>query len=443
MQAVGHGDGKSTETAMQRPRVIVVGGMDFNIPDEMRKRFEIVKHLEQKVNRVDRVPEADYVFVISDFVSHTMVDIVKHMAKVPVVYLRTGWSHMKLELERRSILPPEIPEAAEEPARPVAVEKKGPEATGLSEDELWDVYKKDIIAAAKGALKPRELVGEEDLLEILGDLVGIPKEELRPLLVRLHMGGVLDQPKDKVWCLMIGDDGFVSGKNMPEEGVGTKKTVRRHRPAGEGEDRAKKIAGLRMGPYPTLAALAREMLKYEEFQFEGRPMSMEGCRQVIKRAIELKIVDDTHEKIYVDYNAEVHLKRISPAEPEELTPVEQPPLSDEGKLEKSAEEAYAYYQSLRPAEITKEMAEKAWRVIIDEVRSTKRHIATILENSRIEWLADKNIICCLVPQEYSVYMRQLESTENWGLISSITRNRFGNSVVVRFLLDNSMSKGRV
>lgn len=431
---------------MERPRVIIVGGMDMNIPDELRKRFEIVKHLEQQTNRVDRLPEADYIFVISDFVSHTIVDVVKHKARLPIVYLTRGWSHMKTELERRSILPPDSPEAAEEPARqPDQKQKEAPGATGLSNDDLWELYGKELKQAVTQTLKPRELIAEEDLLDILSDLIGIPKEELRnlkvdgdPFLEKFHMWGLIDMPKEKVWCLMMGDDGFACGKDMPEEKISGRKATRRHRPAGEGEERALKMSGLRMGPYLTAAELAREMMKYEEFHLEGRPLSTQSLRKIIQRATELKIVDDTHEKLYVDHKDNVVLKRVEAAVPEELEPVDQPPLSEEGKLEKQLEES----RPLRPADITKGQAEQYWRVVVDRIRGSKPQITAILGNSRIEWLAGNGILVCLVPQQYSIYMRQLDSTENWGLISSVVRETFGISVVVRFVQDNSVTKGK-
>lgn len=438
---------------MQRPRVIIVGGMDFNIPDELKKRFEIVKHLEQKVNRVDRVPEADFIFVISDFVSHTMVNVVKHMAKVPVVYLTRGWAHMKTELERRSILPPETPEAAEEPARQAEEPQKDSHPkTGLSNDDLWEQYGEKVKQAIKAALKPKELVREEDLLEIVADLVGLHKDELRsicpkggedPILNYYTMHGLLGQPQEGIYCLLVGSDGFACGKDMPEEKLNSKRTTRRHRPAGEAEERAKKIAGLRMGPYLTASELCREMMKYEEFHQEGHPLSMETLRRLIRRAIELKIVDDTHAKLFVDHRDDVVLKRTETPVPEELLPVEEPPLSDEGKTEKADEELMAQVRATHTDQITKEIAERLWKDVVDEVRTTKPHIATILYNSRIEWMGERSILCCLVPQEYSIYMRQLDDTANWGLISSIARTRFGSSVVVRFLLDNSMTKGKV
>lgn len=436
---------------MQRPRVIVVGGMDFNIPDELKQRFEIVKHLEQKVNRVDRVPECDYIFVISDFVSHTMVNVVKHMARVPVVYLARGWAHMKTELERRSILPPDTPEAAEEPARqPEEPQKQSHPTTGLSNTELWEQYGEKVKQALKAALKPKELVAEKELLEIVGDLVGLHPNELqsiRPkdrddtILTYYTMNGLLDQPKEGFFCLMVGDDGFQHGKDMPQEGLTSKKNTRRHRPAGDFEDRVKKMAGLRMGPYITAAELAREMMKYEEFHQNGQPFSMETLRRMIRKAAELNIVDDTHQKIYVDHKDDVVLKKIEKPVPEELDLFSQPPLSEEGKIEQADEALMAQVRASRPDEITKEIAEKLWKDVVDDVRGSKRSLATILENSRIEWLGDRSILCCLVPQEYCMYMRQLDDTANWGLISSFARQRFGSAVVVRFVQDNSMTKG--
>lgn len=92
-----------------KPKVVLVGGLDWNVPDELRECVEIVKHVEQTNSfRVGTMPAADYIFVISDFASHNLVESVSKQLSIPIVWLKKGWSHMKLELERRSILPPDL-----------------------------------------------------------------------------------------------------------------------------------------------------------------------------------------------------------------------------------------------------------------------------------------------------------------------------------------------
>lgn len=434
---------------MTRPQVIVVGGMAFNIPKELTEQFEIVKHVEQSSSyRVGSVPQAEYIFVISDFASHNLVDVVRNQLSVPVIYLPRGWSGMKIELQKRSILPPD---SSPKTRAPEAAATEVPTTTGLSEDELWKLYRTKLIDAAKGTLKPRELVSEEDLLETLGDLVGIPKEDVRLLLPKLHMGGIVVPIRDGVWSLLIGEDSYEYDpspaptpvvKRRKDPPPPTEPGISVPSPREKSYDRARKISGLLMGPYPTLVALAREMQKYQEFHYEdGSPISVEGCKNLIKKAIELKIVDDTHQKIYVDHKPEIVLTRIKEAEPE-VAPIPQAVLTPEGRQEAYTERVIVEAQRKNLADVTVEEAKAYWLRVVHEVKSQKRHIGTILENGRIEWLASSAILVFLVPMEFSVYLNQLESTENWGLVSSHARTMFGPAVVIRFVLDNASRKVR-
>lgn len=429
-----------------QPRVIVVGGLAFNIPKELTESVEIVKHVEQSSSyRVGTLPNADFILVISEFASHNLIDVVRNQVNVPVIRLPKGWAGMKTELQKRCILPPDSSPVTRAPE---AAATEVPTTTGLSEDELWRLYRNKLIEAAKGALKPRELISEADLLEALGDLVGIPKEDVRLLLPRLHMGGIVVPVQDGVWSLMIGEDSYEFDTSPPPP----PKTRRVREPQAGGQslkeqafDRARKISGLLMGPYPTIAALCREMQKYKEFQHEdGTPLSMEGCRKLVQKGVELKIVDDSHTKLYVDHKPEIVLTRAVTPSPQEQepVPVPAPVLSEAGKSEAIADEYKDRMAKKSLAEMTKEEAEANWSLVVNEIKQQKRHLGTILENGRIQWLPESAILIFLVPQEFSVYLHQLESTENWGLIASYARTRFGSGVVIRFVLDNGAKKVR-
>jgi hypothetical protein len=434
---------------MSRPKVIIVGGMEFNIPEELTQAFEVTKHVEQSTSfRVGTLPAADYIFVIADYASHNLVTVVKQQVKAPVIWLSKGWAAMKAELQRRSILPPD---SSPETRAPEAPPQAPATTTGLSEDELWELYKTKLIEAAKSALKPREPVSETDLADILGDLVGLPPEDCRLLLHnRLHPAGIVMPVKDGIWSLMVGEDSY-EFETAPLPTSRAKRTARppteRRTGASPSElayDRARKISGLRMGPYPHMTALCREMQKYREFQHEdGVPLSIQGCKNLIKKAIEMNIVDNTHESIFVDYKSEVILSPVAPTDlQEEPKPVVQPPLSSEGVTEKYTEAVRQEIGKEKAKKISREDAERSWAYVVNEVKQRKRHLGTILENGRIEWLADNAMLVFLVPTEFSVYIGQLESTENWGLISSLTRSRFGHAVVLRFVLDNASPKVR-
>lgn len=65
--------------------------MDYNIPDELRNRFDIVKHVVYGTKRLqDQPKDIDYIFVLSEWASHNIVETIKKQAKVPVVWLRKG-----------------------------------------------------------------------------------------------------------------------------------------------------------------------------------------------------------------------------------------------------------------------------------------------------------------------------------------------------------------
>lgn len=431
-----------------RPQVLIVGGMAFNLPKELLDSVDVVKHIEQSSSfHGGALPHADYILVISEFASHNIVSAVKNQLNVPVVSLPRGWSGMRQELIRRSILPPDLGPTTQGPE---AAEAATPTTTGLSEDELWKRYRNSLIQAAKGALKPRELVSEKDLLDILGDLVGVPPEDVRLLLPKLHMGGIVVPVQEGVWSLMIGEDSYdfdtspaapktrrkESPKSSQEEGIPST-----HVPRERSFDRARKIAGLPTGPYRTIVAIIREMQKYKEFQHEdGTPLSVEGCRRLVQKATELKLIDDTHTNIFIDHKPEIILTK--PVKEPEPAPVPQPALTAEGERE-AIVDAYKQLDAQKSlSEMTKEQADGHWAYIVNEVKRQKRHLGTILENGRIEWLPSTSILIFLVPQEFSPYLNQLESTENWGLISSLARSRFGQAVVIRFVLDNGLKKAR-
>lgn len=410
------------------PKVLLVGGLDFNIPKELYTHFNIVKHLSQKNRRIHQVPNADYIFVISDWANHSMVETVKKQTKAPVIWLRKGWAAMKEELSRRSILPPEGAEEAPPEATPAPSEGNTSES-GYSEDELWKIYGDEIIQAIRNALKAHELVKEDDLLEILA-LAGPPKEDCKAFLEsgRLQMKGLVEHVKDGVWRSMIGKDGHAdygvargpfsdpTAKRMP-------KIVER------ANERARLIAGLSPGPYTAFTEIGRKMQKYREFHNDGVPIRMDGCRRLIKRAVELGIVNDEQKDIRINFDPEVSLTPVEEPEPElpllpPAPPVEPEPIKEVPKR--------------RKGEFTQDEAKEAWLDVVKEIKSKKRHIATVLEGFKVEWLQESQILCCLIPPIYMMYQRQVESTDNWGMILAVVRARFGPSVMVRFLPDNGI-----
>lgn len=121
---------------MTKPRAIIVGGFGFNVPKQLHRYFEVVKHFHQdKSDRITAVPDCDIVLVIRDYVHHgAIIQVTALLPGIPVVAARAGWSHLYTELERRKLLPlpedalPEEPEVAEAPIEasmsPVPIEEQ-------------------------------------------------------------------------------------------------------------------------------------------------------------------------------------------------------------------------------------------------------------------------------------------------------------------------------
>lgn len=126
------------EDLMSRTRAVIVGGKGFNVPKQVHRFFEVVKHFEQdKADRITGVPECDIILVIRDYVHHGAIQQITAICPgIPIVAARAGWSHLYTELERRKLLPIPITteQAVEEPEAvppdPIPVEEQ------ISDEEL-------------------------------------------------------------------------------------------------------------------------------------------------------------------------------------------------------------------------------------------------------------------------------------------------------------------
>jgi hypothetical protein len=419
----------------EKKKVLIVGGLPFNIPAELREIFDIVKHVEEGTARLADLPAVDYVFVMSDFASHKMLQVVKDRATAPIIYLRKGWASMKEELALRCILPPDqkVAEAAVKAAQ-------NPETgtlSGLSEDELWKTYKPKFIEAVKTMLKPRDLVSEADLLEVLA-LVGVPAEDCRLVLPRLQIGGVIDSPKDGFWRSLMGQGGFDFGDGSPEPVPSRKSSGHRPRTTfnqlkkGEADERARRLKGLPMGPYPSKRAIAREMLKYEEWNPDGTPVSDNTLSRLIERAINLRVIDDTHTNLLIDHDPAMGLRKIVKNGAPEEVPIPLP------MPEKTAYDLYL--EGRVAAQENLETLKSRWPEVIQKVKKEKKMIGTILESCRIQWIEAERMAVCLVPAEFAMYRLTLEATENWGFVSKVAREILGQDFVVRFLMENRVAR---
>lgn len=258
----------------EKPTVVFVGGLSFNIPKKLRERFEIVKHVQQRTTKVGSIPKADWVFILVDFVSHRLdatFQMLAERAGIPCVKLNRGWASMYGELVRAGAI---IEEAPKPVALPAPVESTSETVIGLPPDELWDTYGDKAIEALRSILKPGEPLQESELLEWLGrpEATGLPASDLKWLLPELAMRGIIQAVKG-LWALTSPRDGVtvqVLENDPDDEPLPALKPLK---PKREKKtpflDAAIMIAGLPAGPYSTWASMALVMNRYVEFRRAG------------------------------------------------------------------------------------------------------------------------------------------------------------------------------
>lgn len=459
---------------MKKPKVLLVGGMGFNIPDELKAAVDIVKHIEQGTRKLASLPAVEFILVISEFASHNIVETVKNEAKVPIVYLRKGWASMKEELLKRCILPPDPVAGGEAPPAAVVNPETGT-LCGLSEDEIWETYKEKFIHAVREALKPRELVSHADLLDVLSMAAGVPASDCALILHNLTTLGVIDSPigKEGFWVSRLGAEEFDDGsgpdmlppvtprlKGKAKKAAAALKTGFSAPPespllrapikhgahlfdlnaarAQETDQKAALLKGLPFGPYASKKAIMREMLKYEEWAHLSLDSSADQQRmmRLINRAIKFRIIDDTAKNFLIDHDPKLGLRQVLPPE-KELPPPPEPPAPAPAQEAPADPKSIAELHEIHLAKL-EEMGRR-WPEVVAQVKKQKKTIGTILESCRFKWLDREEMTAVvMVPPQLAMYEKQLGSVENWGLVSQLTREILGKKVVVRYLMANGI-----
>lgn len=419
----------------EKRKILLVGGMDYNIPKELKEAFDIVKHITQ-ASKFQSLPQVDYVFVITEWAGHNLVESVKKETNATIIPLpRGGWEAMKQDLERRSILMPvETPVSAE-----AAPEKPPPESlfSSMSESDVWKKYGTEMIKAVQGTLKPKEVVSEDDTLEALS-LSGVPKADCAAFLPKLQLKGILDPCGDGKWRLMAapGTD-FDNERADPEaqaeaqavavkkgRGNGSATGVVKHRQVRMPSLLAM-ISGLPKGPYASKRAISEEMRKYVEFD----ALSDWQVGKYVDRAIGDKLIDDSNRDLFIKVNADVHLTRKQEIQQELKMPDE---------IVKEAEKAQGSLGFMKPKTIDKTEAEASWCHVVEKIRKERERLGNVLSHCRIEWMGDNHVLVIFVPAVLAQWMKFVESTENWGLVSQAVQERFYPNTVIRFMLDNGL-----
>lgn len=209
---------------MGRTRAVVLGGKDFNVPKQLHRYFELVKHFHQdKSSRITGMPDCDIILVIRDYIHHSAIEQAAALAPgVPIVAARAGWSHMYAELERRKLLPtPQdmaVPEEmlTETPTAQETLEPPVPPEEQISDEEL------ELLTAPPPPSKPsiQEIrllePQEDDRIETLAELFratnGELTTEIRDLYVQKYkeaipgpiaaaarrMAGIAPRPRNSV-----------------------------------------------------------------------------------------------------------------------------------------------------------------------------------------------------------------------------------------------------
>jgi hypothetical protein len=425
----------------EKAKIILVGGMDYNIPDELKARFEIVKHITQG-SKYNTLPQAEYVFVITQWANHNIVEQVKRESKLPVVWLRQGWASMKEDLQKRSLLPPD---ARPEVAPPAPAPQSAPASTlGLSEAEIWKKFGEKMVEACRNVLKLGEKVSQADLLEVLS-MAGPPTEDCELFLPKLQMLGIIAPTKNGLWRLASSEEEAYEeeGEEVPPPPV----KPRHAAPAvarSESEERlrripgtpalvAKLIASLPRGPYPTKKAIYREMRKYKEFA----GLTDNQVRSALERAIEQKIVDDTHESLFIEHQNEHQLtmieKPMEQLEPE-VPKVLPPPTALQAMMAPPPPPPVV----VAPQGLNKREVEEKWCFVLARVKDVRQRLSDILTHCRIEWMDTNKVLVVFLPSAIANCQRFLEATENWGTISRIVQEHFTRDTVIRFMLDNGL-----
>lgn len=182
---------------MPKTRAIIIGGLGFNVPKQLHRYFDVVKHYHQdKCDKVATAPDCDIILIIRDYVHHSAIETITAMLPgVPIVAARAGWSHLYTELERRRLLPaleeimpqePELDAPVVEPALPPVP----------LEDQITDEELERLTAPPRppqapvqepSALRLIEEVEEaapeapgDDRIEVLSDLFKATNGEITP-----------------------------------------------------------------------------------------------------------------------------------------------------------------------------------------------------------------------------------------------------------------------
>lgn len=302
---------------MDKLPVLIVGGEERNIK-KCRKYLDIT-HLSQKRKTLPSsgafAPDVKAVVVITRFVSRQLNDKAKVFAKnrkVPCFSAKTG-NYVLSELEKAGLIKlSEEPKKAKtkakvkESERSKAESKPKPKAleksTGISHDDLWDLYGDKAVEFVRSVLSEGDKVREGYLLKEVSSEIGVPVNDIKGFIDEFVIRGVVYRT--------VGDTLKVPGEDYEYEPDPV--------PAVMGEEKKRKgtrydelalmIAGMPEGPYDSKTDIQFAMMDYGEFR--RRDGSLGGRSMYwwpLRRAIEVGVVEERDGKFFIKHDPEVSL----------------------------------------------------------------------------------------------------------------------------------------
>jgi len=425
------------ETLMaQKHKILLVGGMDYNIPKELKECFDVVRHVTQGT-KFQTLPQVDFVFVVTEWAGHNLIQAVKAQNPGQIIPLaKGGWNAIKQDLQRRCILPADLSEETPTPTAPKSEAPAESLIASMGESEVWKKYGASLIEAVQVTMKPKEVITLDAVLEVLS-LSGVPKVDCETFLPRLQMKGILDPVDDgKKWRLMAAPGHDFENERVEVPGEEKKPEPKEASIELKFKKRVKSptlvgmIAALPKGPYRSRQQIFEEMRKYIEFD----ALSDWQAKKYIGLAAEAKIVDEGNEKIVINHDQSLALKRKQEIKAEEVVTPE-----EIAKTVEKAKTVTSVYAALQPrVEMEKTEAEKAWCYVVEQIKKERDRLASVLVHCRIEYMGGNKILVIFLPSALQQWMKFVESTENWGLVSRTVQARFSGDTVIRFMVDNGL-----
>lgn len=170
---------------MNKPKVLILGGMANNIPRQLHEYFDVVKQIQQDASRVGQLPMADHIIVIRNWVSHKILNSVRlQYPEHPYIWVNKGWRNMMDELIRRNLIKIEqkavaegaLDEGMDEEVAPI--DTKPDPLEKMSDEELEKLTRPDPVPADDQSLALAWTSKLRAWAETWGDRLNCPTNEI-------------------------------------------------------------------------------------------------------------------------------------------------------------------------------------------------------------------------------------------------------------------------